>query len=86
MMSVADREEAYRKIDKLISDAVPYVLLWNTSDHRLLYWNKFGMPSQPLGTYGDEGAILSYWWYDLDRSEELDFAVREEVCLPDVAK
>ena len=44
------------------------------------------MPSQPLGTYGDEGAILSYWWYDLDRSEELDFAVREEVCLPDVAK
>ena len=86
MMSVAEREAAYRKIDKLIYDAVPYVLLWNTSEHRLLYWNKFGMPASPLGIYGDEGALLTYWWYDVDRADELDFAIREDVCLPGLAK
>ena len=82
MMDVARRDEAYRRIDKLVSDAVPYVLLWHTNQHRLLYWNKFGMPESPLGQYGDERALLTYWWYDSDRVEELESAVKEETCLP----
>ena len=82
MMSVADREDAYRRIDKLVSDAVPYVLLWHTNEKRLLYWNKFGMPDSPLGLYGDEGSVLSYWWYDADRVEELDRAMEDGTCLP----
>ena len=84
MMSVAERADAYRRIDKLVTDAVPYVLLWHTDEHRLLYWNKFGMPEKPLGIYGNESAILSYWWHDIDRAEELKRAMGEGKCLPTI--
>ncbi len=40
--------------DRLVADQVPYALLWNTDQHRILYWNKFGMPEQPLGACGGE--------------------------------
>ena len=84
MMSVAERADAYRRIDRLVADAVPYVLLWNTDEHRILCWNKFGMPDMPLGIYGDESAVLSYWWHDQDRAEELERAMKEEKCLPSI--
>ncbi len=84
MMSVAEREDAYRCIDRLVSDAVPYVLLWHTSEHRLLYWNKFGMPDSVLGRFGDESGVPSYWWYDDDRARELEEAMEGGTCLPSV--
>lgn len=84
MMSAAERAAAYRRIDRLVSDQVPYVLLWNTDERRLLYWNKFGMPASVLGRYGDEDAIFPYWWYDEDRARELDEAVSDGTCLPNV--
>ena len=82
--SVAEREAVYRRIDRLVSDAVPYVLLWNTLEHRLLYWNKFGTPATVLGRFGDERDVLSYWWYDDDRARELDEAIEAGTCLPSV--
>ena len=84
MMSAAEREDAYRRIDKLVSDAVPYVLLWQTDEHRLLYWNKFGTPATVLGRLGSEEGVLSYWWYDEDRAEELRDAMESNTCLPSV--
>lgn len=82
MMSAAEREEAYRRIDRLVSEAVPYVLLWHTDEHRLLYWNKFGTPRSVLTRYGDEEGVLSHWWYDLDRAHELNEAIRNNSFLP----
>ena len=84
MMSAAEREDAYRRIDRLVADAVPYVLLWHTDEKRLLYWNKFGMPATVLGRLGGEEGVLGYWWYDGDRVRELDEAVAGRVCLPPV--
>ncbi|MBQ6915974.1 MAG: ABC transporter substrate-binding protein, partial [Kiritimatiellae bacterium] len=84
MATFAERADAYRRIDKLVTDAVPYVLLWHTAEHRLLYWNKFGMPEKPLGIYGNESAILSYWWHDVDRADELKRAMGEGKCLPTI--
>ncbi|MBR3222184.1 MAG: ABC transporter substrate-binding protein [Kiritimatiellae bacterium] len=84
MMSAADREDAYRRIDRLVTDAVPYVLLWHTDEHRLLYWNKFGTPETVLGRLGGEEGVLSYWWHDDDRARELDAAIGQGTCLPDV--
>ena len=78
------RETAYRRIDAQVAAQVPYVLLWNTDEHRLLYWNKFGMPRTVLGRYGDEDGVLSYWWYDEDRVRELDEAISSDSCLPNV--
>ena len=84
MASAAERADAYREIDRLVAEQVPYVLLWNTNEHRLLYWNKFGMPEKALGRYGDEDGVLTYWWYDEDRAEELERAVKAGTCLPAV--
>ena len=84
MMSAADRENAYRRIDSLVAAAVPYVLLWNTDEHRILYWNKFGTPATILGRLGGEEGALAYWWYDEDRAEELSEAVSAGGFLPHV--
>jgi len=74
------RNEYHRRADAIIASQVPYVLLWNTSSTRLLYWNKFGMPEAPLGRFGIETEIPYYWWYDADAAEEL----RTEEWLPSI--
>jgi microcin C transport system substrate-binding protein len=84
MMSASRREEAYRRIDNLVSAKVPYVLLWHTDEHRILYWNKFGTPGSVFGRYGDEDGILAYWWYDVDRARELAEAMDGGDFLPSV--
>ena len=82
MESVAERNDAYRKIDSLVTAACPYAFLWNVSETRLLYWNKFGMPDTVLSRFSDEEAILTYWWYDEDKAEELSLAMKNHTCLP----
>ena len=84
MTRAEDRLAAYRKIDALIAAEVPYVLLWQTDSTRLLYWNKFGMPSGVLTKYEREDCVLSTWWYDEDRADELSCAISENGFLPTV--
>lgn len=84
MPTIAERDEAYRKMDRLISEAVPYVLLWQTGEQRLLYWNKFGMPETILSRYGNEDGIMPYWWFDEDKSRELKGAIETNGFLPSV--
>lgn len=82
LYTVAERNEVYRQIDKLLCDQCPYVFLWNTDKTRLLYWNRFGMPPAPLGMYGSEVSAVSYWWYDPDAARELDEAMKNNTFLP----
>ena len=84
METMAERLDAYRRVDALIAKEVPYALLWQTDRTRLLYWNKFGMPRTVLSKHSDEQAILSYWWYDEDKARELEEARKSRSCLPDV--
>lgn len=84
MTSMAERTEAYRKIDSLIAAECPYAFLWQTDSSRILYWNKFSMPESVFSRYGDESAIFTYWWYDTDKADELDKAVSEGSFLPAV--
>ena len=84
LYTAAERNAVYRRIDKILTDKVPYVLLWNTDKTRLLYWNRFGMPKMPLGMYGREEAAVSYWWYDPDAAKELDDAMATGGFLPSV--
>ena len=84
MLTMAEREDAYRRIDRLIADECPYAFLWNIAETRLLYWNKFGMPPAVLARHSDEDAIMTYWWYDADRAEELNAAMAAGECLPNV--
>ena len=80
----AARLVAYRQIDALIAAEVPYVLLWQTDETRLVYWNKFGMPQSSLSRFGKEEDVLSYWWYDVDRAEELAESQAKKSFLPNV--
>ena len=80
--SAARRLDLYRRIDALVAAEVPYVLLWQTDSTRLLYWNKFGMPATVLSPVEREESVLSYWWYDADRTEELGQAMRGDGFLP----
>ena len=82
----ATRLDIYRRIDALVTAEVPYVLLWMTDSTRILYWNKFGTPKGVLAPAQKEEAVLPYWWYDEDRAEELERAIREDGFLPKVAE
>lgn len=84
MDDAAARLDAYRKIDALVAAEVPYVLLWQTDSTRLIYWNKFGTPDGVLAPAMREEAALPYWWYDADRADELERAMRDGGFLPTV--
>lgn len=76
------RNEIIREIDAIVSNAVPYILLWNIDYTRLLYWNKFGMPDTVLDRFNDEEAALAYWWYDEDAAADLEYAIENNETLP----
>jgi len=82
IFDIRERHAICRQIDRLLSETVPYVLLWNINYTRLLYWNKFGMPPTVLGKYGDERAAYWYWWADEDAAAELRDAMRDGLALP----
>lgn len=84
METFAEREAAYREIDRIVAAQCPYAFLWNISAKRLVYWNKFGMPDSVLGRYDNEAGVLTYWWYDEDKVRELDEAMSSDSFLPSV--
>lgn len=76
------RNETIRKIDRILAAEIPYVLLWNRSHHRLLYWNKFGMPEHVLGAIDDEAAAKRFFWLDPDQEADLQAAMEAKLPLP----
>ncbi len=82
IFDVAKRNEIYRKIDQIVYNAFPYVLLWNINYTRLLYWNKFGVPDTVLSKYGDESSAYWYWWLDEDSVADLSDALENRLPLP----
>ena len=82
IFDVQQRNDILRRIDKIITAEVPYVLLWNLNYTRLLYWNKFGTPPTVLSKYDDEGAAYGYWWYDEDAAADLADAKENNRALP----
>lgn len=74
---VKKRNDIVRQIDTIVFKEYPYVLLWHVTNVRLLYWQKFGMPVNPLGKYGDESFALDYWWIDPKKDSDLKKATSE---------
>jgi len=75
------RNEIFRRMDQIIYQAYPYVLLWNIDYTRLLYWNKFGTPPTVLSKYSDESSALVYWWIDPDAQAALNDAIKMKMPL-----
>ncbi|MFZ4395621.1 MAG: extracellular solute-binding protein [Kiritimatiellia bacterium] len=82
MFDLQQRNRFCREIDARVCAQVPYVLLWNIDYTRLLYWNKFGAPPTVLSKYGEESAVVTYWWYDVDSAAELKAAQSSGASLP----
>lgn len=83
VFDMQERNVIMRKIDALIFNEHPYVLLWNMNYTRLLYWNKFGMPPTAFGKYSNAyESIIAYWWYDENAAEELADAMAKGLSLP----
>lgn len=61
---VEKRHAVVKKIDTILAEEVPYILLWHIDYVRLLYWNKFGTPDHILTKYGNESSAESLWWAD----------------------
>jgi len=82
VFDIKKRNKIYRRIDQIIYDTYPYVLLWNINYTRLLYWNKFGTPDTVLSKYGNESSAYWYWWLDEDSEADLQDAVKNKEFLP----
>jgi len=82
IFDVGARHEICREIDAIVAADCPYVLLWNISSVRLLYWNKFGTPPTVLSRFGSERDAYWYWWYEPDNAADLKQAVQEGEYLP----
>jgi len=82
IFDIQKRNEINRRIDQIVYNVYPYVLLWNINYTRLLYWNKFGMPDTVLSKYGNESSAYWYWWIDEDSKAELQDAIARGLPLP----
>jgi len=79
---LARRNAILREIDTRLTQIMPYVLLWQSDNHRVLYWNQFGHPATVFDKYGREESILTYWWFDSAKMAQLEAARKEQKALP----
>lgn len=82
IFNVSERNGICRRIDSILTERVPYILLWNIDSVRLLYWDKFGTPTTVLSKFGSESSLLAYWWYDADNADDLADAMANGDALP----
>ena len=80
--NIEKRNEIIRQIDGILTEEVPYILLWHNDYTRILYWNKFGTPSTVLDKYNNEDSAINYWWYDKEADNALQDALKTGKVLP----
>ncbi|NLO23941.1 MAG: ABC transporter substrate-binding protein [Fibrobacter sp.] len=79
--NLGKRNEILKQLDKRLSELVPYVLMWQSDHHRLLYWNRYGTPASVLDKYNREEVIPIYWWLDSKKAKKLDEARQKGLSL-----
>lgn len=78
------RNEILKALDARLTELVPYALMWQADHHRLLYWNRFGMPASVLDKFNREDAVPVYWFYDSKKASALESAMRKGEALPKI--
>jgi microcin C transport system substrate-binding protein len=81
-MDLVKRNEILKQIDARLTQIVPYVLLWQSDNHKLLYWNKFGTPKSVLSKFDREDSATVYWWADTEKKKALQAARQNDTALP----
>lgn len=72
------RDEYLAEIDDILTNECIKAFDWYAPAERLIFWNKFGYPPGVLGktSYGDYRDAVTLWWYDEDKAEKLDKAMK----------
>ncbi|NOT28235.1 MAG: ABC transporter substrate-binding protein [Acidobacteria bacterium] len=65
-----------QEFDSILANEHHWILEWTAPYERVVYWNKFGQPPGYITRIGDYRDILTLWWFDPDRSAQLDAALR----------
>ena len=81
-MDLGKRNAMLKQLDKRLNEIVPYVLLWQADNSRLLYWNKFGTPKHVLDKFSREDCIITYWFIDPVKEKALENARASNASLP----
>jgi microcin C transport system substrate-binding protein len=81
-MSLDKRNYILKKIDRRLTEIIPYVLMWQADHTRLLYWNRFGTPQYVLDKFDREDSITTYWWLDQEKDKALKEAMKNNTSLP----
>ena len=82
MFDLEERVNALQELDNLVYNEHPYILSWYAPFSRVLYWNRFGMPGSYVTKTGDFREILSLWWFDEEKTQALEEAMKKDAKLP----
>jgi len=80
--SLDARNEILKKLDTRLTEIVPYILLWQSDNSKILHWNRFGYPESLYGKFNREDAIPVYWWLDPKKAATLRNAQKNSENLP----
>ncbi len=81
-MDLDKRNDILKAIDVRLLAIKPYVLLWQSDRHRLLWWDRFGTPKYALDKFNREDAVLTYWFVDPAKAKSLCEAKAAGTALP----
>jgi len=76
------RNEILKQLDTRLTEVVPYILLWQSDNNKILHWNRFGYPSSLYGKFNREEAIPIYWWHSPEKAAALQSAQKKGESLP----
>jgi microcin C transport system substrate-binding protein len=81
-MSADKRDEILKKLDKRLNEIIPYIFLWQSNHHNILYWKRFGTPEYVLDKFDREDIIPIYWWVDQEKEKKLNEVMKNNTTLP----
>jgi microcin C transport system substrate-binding protein len=63
------RNEILRTLDSRLTEIIPYILLWQSGNTKILHWNRFGYPKSLYGKFNREEAIPVNWRHNSEKSQ-----------------
>ena len=76
-LDVKKRAELLRELDGIVAAQHHYLLEWSAPYERMVYWNKFGQPKGTITRIGDYRDPPGLWWFDPQKNQELEQALRD---------
>jgi microcin C transport system substrate-binding protein len=80
--SLDKRNEILKLIDRRLNEIIPYVLLWQSDHHRVLYWNRYGTPGWVYDKFNREESAVYYWWFNNTMNDSLEKAMQAKQSIP----